>query len=91
MELTDKPSCEFDIVHAFVTMKAELETQSDTLKKAMGDDGILWISYPKGGPNEHTDLNRNILWAILKDYGLRPVAQIAIDDVWSALRFKKVA
>ncbi len=35
-----------------------------------------------------TDLNRDTLAALLTERGVRPVRQVAIDDVWSALRFR---
>jgi hypothetical protein len=34
------------------------------------------------------DINRDTLWPILAEYGMRPIGQVAIDDVWSALRFR---
>ena len=46
---------------------------------------ILWVAYPKGN---RTDINRDSLWPILGELGLRPVTQVAIDQVWSALRFR---
>ena len=45
----------------------------------------LWVAYPKAN---RTDINRDTLWPILAEYGLRPIAQVAIDEVWSALRFR---
>ena len=47
--------------------------------------GRLWICYPKGG---RADINRDSLWPMLRRYGLRPITQVAIDEVWSALRFR---
>jgi hypothetical protein len=35
-----------------------------------------------------TDINRDSLWPILGEHGLRPVTQVSIDQVWSALRFR---
>jgi hypothetical protein len=35
-----------------------------------------------------TDLNRDSLAALLAEGGVQPVRQIAIDAVWSALRFR---
>ena len=32
--------------------------------------------------------NRDSLWPILAEHGMRPIAQIAVDEVWSALRFR---
>jgi hypothetical protein len=35
-----------------------------------------------------SDINRDSIWPIAAQHGLRPVRQIAIDDDWSALRFQ---
>ena len=45
----------------------------------------LWILYPKGNK---ADINRDSLWPIVAEYGLRPITQVAVDDTWSALRFR---
>ena len=50
-------------------------------------DKLAWIAYPKAG-RLGTDLNRDILAATLAGEGVRPVRQIAIDETWSALRFR---
>jgi len=51
--------------------------------------GILWVSSPKGKA-QPTDLKRDILREALAEVGLEAVTQVAIDDVWSALRAKVV-
>ena len=51
-------------------------------------DGLLWVSYPKGSSGVETDLNRDILWEKLLSKGIRPVTQVSIDKVWSAIRFR---
>lgn len=77
----------FDFIHYFVTNKAELERRTPELKAAMKPEAILWVSYPKGTAIP-TDLKRDIVREALERMGLKAVAQVAIDDVWSALRFK---
>ena len=52
---------------------------------ALGETDVLWVAYPKGN---RTDVNRDSLWPILAEHGLRPIGQVAIDDEWSALRFR---
>ncbi|WP_155373636.1 LysM peptidoglycan-binding domain-containing protein [Catellatospora vulcania] len=47
--------------------------------------GVLWVAYPKGN---RSDVNRDTLWPIVAEYGLRPNGQVAVDDTWSALRFR---
>ena len=35
-----------------------------------------------------TDLNRDVLAALLEARGVQPVRSVSIDSVWSALRFR---
>jgi hypothetical protein len=53
----------------------------------LADVAVFWIAYPKGG---RSDINRDSLWPIIAEHGLRPITQVAIDDTWSALRFRKL-
>ena len=46
---------------------------------------VVWVAYPKGNK---ADINRDTLWPIVGEYGLRPNGQVAVDEVWSALRFR---
>lgn len=66
------------------TLRATLDAHRSDLTKP----SIFWVAYPKAN---RTDINRDTLWPILTDYGMRPNSQIAIDEVWSALRFRPLA
>jgi hypothetical protein len=46
---------------------------------------VFWVAYPKANK---ADINRDTLWPILAEYGMRPIGQVAVDEVWSALRFR---
>jgi hypothetical protein len=46
---------------------------------------VFWVAYPKGN---QADINRDTLWPIVADFDMRPNSQVAIDDRWSALRFR---
>ncbi len=77
-----------DGVLVFVANTGELaEHQAPALEHARADR-LAWIAYPKAG-QLHTDLNRDILWQLLADRGVRPVRQVALDETWSALRFRR--
>jgi hypothetical protein len=78
----------FDLVHAFFTRRAQLARSAQKLGAAIEPDGILWLSYPKGDALG-TDLNREIVRETAAVAGLETVAQVAIDDVWSAMRCKR--
>ena len=76
-----------DAVIAFVRNRAELGTGADAAIAAARLDRLAWIAYPKAG-KLGTDLNRDILAALVTERGVRPVRQVAIDETWSALRFR---
>jgi hypothetical protein len=70
-------------------MNADAVRESLTANKDQLDQpGILWVAYPKAN---RADINRDTLWPIVGEYGMRPNGQVAVDDVWSALRFRAYA
>jgi hypothetical protein len=79
---------EYEFVQVFVVNSGELEELMPTALDAVVFDGLLWVSYPKGSSGVETDLNRDILWDKLLSKGIRPVTQVSIDEVWSAIRFR---
>lgn len=78
----------FDLVQLFCASRADLERLGETAIVAVKRGGRLWVCYPKGGSGVKTDLNRDVRWGPLADAGWRAVTQVAIDPVWSALRFR---
>ena len=76
-----------DGVLVFVTKLAELERKAAPLVAAAKQDLLARLAYPKAG-QLGTDLNRDIVWKHLRKHGVQAVRQIAIDEVWSALRFR---
>lgn len=79
----------YDFVHLFVLDRGELDRLGPAVTAAAKHDAVLWISYPKVSSGVLTDLTRDVLWDLLP--GLRPVSQVAVDDVWSAVRFRPTA
>ncbi len=72
----------------FVPNQAEVTRVAPQLSAAYRRGGHLWMAYPKKSGGLATDLTRDTGWAPVAAVGLMPVAQIAIDPVWSALRFR---
>jgi hypothetical protein len=46
---------------------------------------LFWVAYPKAN---RANINRDTLWPILSEYSMRPISQVAVDEVWSAMRFR---
>jgi hypothetical protein len=84
------PTVPFTSVLAFATKQQEVEELAAQLGHAPGDVA-LWVAYPKGTSKKyHCEFNRDTGWAALGAVGFEPVSQVAIDEDWSALRFRRV-
>jgi hypothetical protein len=74
-------------VVAFARRRADLTQAAAPAVEAARDDRLAWIAYPKAG-QLGTDINRDSLAAAVAELGIRPVRQVSLDEVWSALRFR---
>jgi hypothetical protein len=80
-----------EFILCFCTQQKQVDTLALKAARAFQGDGLLWIAYPKGTSRKYTcDFNRDNGWDALGKLGFEPVRQVAIDDDWSALRFRKV-
>lgn len=83
----DKPT----FLLAFVQTEKEVREFFPQLHSFSPDDEVLWMAYPKGTSKKYkAQINRDSGWKIVGDYDYETVRQIAIDEDWSALRFRKV-
>jgi hypothetical protein len=74
----------------FAATQAECDLVSSTIVKATEGDSIVWVAYPKGSSKRFKcDFNRDTGWTVLGEAGFEPVRQVAIDEDWSALRFRR--
>jgi hypothetical protein len=88
----------FDAVQLFVNGVEELRSLGPSAIRAVRQDGLLWITYPKSGKTRGaTDLpatpwwvKRDVLGEITAETGYKPVAFVKIDEDWTALRFNRV-
>jgi hypothetical protein len=76
-----------DAVIAFAANATELDELREPVLAGARRDALTWIAYPKAG-QLGTDLNRDSLAERMRAEGVRPVRQVALDAVWSALRFR---
>lgn len=82
-------SVQFALV--FATRQAEVNAMAATLASKLEGDALLWFAYPKGTSKRYQcDFNRDTGWDALRSAGFDTVRQVAIDEDWSALRFRRV-
>jgi hypothetical protein len=75
---------------AFVMTLKEVAAAAEQLARAADGDALLWMVYPKASSKKYQcEFNRDSGWQALGNAGFEPVRQVAIDEDWSALRFRK--
>ena len=81
----------YPFVLAFVTQISQVEDLSVEIRERTRGDAVVWLAYPKGTSKRYTcEFNRDTGWASLGGAGFEPVRMIAVDEDWSALRFRRV-
>ena len=86
-----KSASTLDFAIIFVSKKSQIDQLAPTLAKKVCGDAIVWFVYPKGTSKKYKcDFNRDNGWSTFKELGFDTVRQVAIDDDWSALRFRRV-
>jgi hypothetical protein len=80
----------FGFALVFATEKAVVDRLSKALAAKATGDAILWFAYPKGTSKRlKCDFNRDNGWDVIRGAGWDTVRQVAIDEDWSALRFRR--
>ena len=80
------PTSPHEVVHAFYTGMAELQTGLSCLKAAIKPDGMIWISWPKKAAKLATDVTEDVVRALALERGLVDVKVCAVDEIWSGLK-----
>ena len=87
-DLKNSNQVEFSL--AFVTKQKEVDTLGKTIAKKAQGDAVVWFAYPKGSSKKYkSEINRDAGWQVLGDAGFEPVRMVAIDEDWSAVRFRR--
>jgi len=82
---------EIEFALVFVLDQVAIENFIYSIQPKLAADPIVWIAYPKARSKKYTcAFNRDTGFGILGEYGFEGVRQVAIDEDWSALRFRKV-
>jgi hypothetical protein len=75
---------------AFVIKQKEVDTLAKAIAKKAKGDAVVWFAYPKGTSKRYkSEINRDRGWQVLGDAGFEPVRAVAIDEDWSATRFRR--
>lgn len=82
---------EVEFAVAFATTQNQVEDAIETLYPKQKGDDVVWFCYPKSSSKRYKcEFNRDTGWYALGKAGMEPVRQVAVDEDWSALRFRKM-
>ena len=85
------PRFVYNFIIIFVTNVSEIETFAPIALHNLLCDGVLWFCYPKKTSKKfHSDIDRDTRWKSLNDCGFHGIRFVAIDENWSALRFRSI-
>lgn len=74
----------------FVMRQQTLDALSAAVAGKAEGDALLWFAYPKKTSKRYAcEFNRDTGWDVLRAHGFDTVRQVAIDEDWSALRFRR--
>lgn len=88
VKIFTKAEGNFDMIQLFVLDSSELSDLLKWIKEILLPNTIFWIAYPKKSSGVKSDLDMMSSWTEPEKLGYRPVAAVAIDETWTALRFK---
>jgi len=75
-----------DVFHLFATSRTALADRLARWRRAMRDDAVVWVSWPKRGSGVATDVTENVVRDIALPIGLVDVKVCAVDGTWSGLK-----
>lgn len=78
-----------DFALVFAINENQLNGILQDVLPALHEESKFWIAYPKSTSKIVSNLNRDCSWEMVVNAGYEGVRQVALDSVWSALRFKK--
>ncbi len=78
----------YPFVQLFAASLSDFEKSAQNLMKHAAPNALVWIAYPKKTSGLESNLSRDILREAMSERGWNSVSIVAIDEVWSALRFR---
>jgi hypothetical protein len=83
--------CPYEFMILFVKSIAEVDQLAPVALHNLTADGILWYCYPKKSSKKYSsNLERDHGWKALNEAGFHGIRMVAIDDNWSAMRFRNI-
>jgi hypothetical protein len=91
LDMTIDQRFPYEFMIIFVRFVCEVELLAPKALHNLTSDGVLWFAFPKKTSKKlSSDIDRDHGWEVLINRGFDKVRLIAVDEDWSALRFRNV-
>jgi hypothetical protein len=77
-----------DVVLLFARDREVVATHARRLRDHVRAGGIAWAAYPAAGARSLNGLSGKRGWDAVRELGLKPVREVALDTTWTALRLR---
>jgi hypothetical protein len=85
------PRFPYSFILIFVKSNSEVEFFTPVTLHNLMADGVLWFCYPKKTSKKYNSgIDRDHGWKALNDSGFQGIRMVAIDENWSAMRFRNI-
>ena len=88
LTLSSKTGAAYPFVQVFATRLTDISKFAKKLSKYAAPNALVWISYPKQTSKLKGGLSRDVIREAMNGPGWRAVSIVAIDEIWSAIRFR---
>jgi hypothetical protein len=83
--------CPYTFMIFFVKTAGEVDHSAAIALHNLTADGVLWFCYPKKTSKKFSsDLDRDHGWEPLTRSGFHGIRMVAVDEDWSAMRFRNI-
>jgi hypothetical protein len=76
-----------DMAILFATRRRQVEQRLPLVEAMLGEEGALWVAWPKRGSGAATDLGPAVVRRLLEEAGWVDYKIAALDGTWSGLKF----
>ena len=91
LDTSARKGVQYGFVLGFATTLAQVQRVAGLLETNLEPgDAKVWMCYPKGSSKRYAcEFNRDTGWTSFGSAGFEGVRQVAVDEDWSALRFRR--
>ncbi len=75
-----------DMVHVFATRRVALSDHLFALRRTLGDEAAVWVSWPKKASKVPTDITEDTIRELALPLGFVDIKVCAVSEVWSGLK-----